>query len=364
MIRHQHGRIVELDAIRAVAVISMLIGHVANYSFTWRVTHFPYVVWDGAQLFMLVSGTVVGIVQQRNLRRHGMRWVAGKLAKRALLLYVLQVLLVAFAMFAFFVIDSEWTRQFKPAFATSLGEALRENLYLAVNPIYVNFLTSYVVILLLAIPAIWLLARGRWVWMLAASTALLLAGWWRPQAFTPPIGPRMDLMFNTATWWFLFATGLLAGWFWQHWQVGRWLMSRRVTVVTLALWFAMLAVAILDAIAPATVAWLLPMFDKNQMAPGRILSSWVFFIILWWIAIEVHRRSWGWRIINPMAVLGSRALDAVVIMTIAAIAIPAFLQVRSESRWAQLLALVTLAVCWAWAYWRNRRDRRSASVTA
>ena len=353
-VRHQGRRIVELDAIRAVAVISMLIGHVSNFSFLWRVTHFPYVVWDGAQLFMLVSGIVVGIVQRGNLQRRGMRSVAGKLARRALLLYVIQVVLVAFAMVTYFVIDNEWTRQFKPTFASSLGEALREDLYLAVNPIYVNFLASYVAILLLAIPAIWLLSKGRWVWMLAGSIALLIAGWLRPQAFTPPIGPRMDLMFNTATWWFLFATGLLTGWFWHHWQVGRWLMNRWVTVITFTLWFVLLAIAVLDAITPDVVAPLLPFFDKNQMAVGRIVSSWVFFIVLWWMVTEIHRRTWGWRIINPMAVLGSRALDAVVIMTIAAIAIPTFLHIRSESRWAQLLSLVVLAICWAWAYWRNR----------
>lgn len=348
-----HGRIIELDAVRGIAVISMVIGHVANYSFLWRTTHFVYYVWDGAQLFMLVSGIVVGIVQHRVLDRDGMRTVSLRLLRRAGLLYVLQVSLVALAVIAYFQFPSDYTAQFAPKFAKTLDSALIDNLTLGVNPIYVNFLSAYVIVLVLTIPAIWLLARGHWLVLTAlVFVQYVLSQLW-PGWFTLPFGPDAGATLSIGGWFLLFASGLMAGWFWREKRVGALLLRPEVRWVAFGLWGALVALATVDAIGPTLLAPVNALFAKEVLAPGRFLSGWVFFIILWWLAAAVMRQSWGERVVRPVAVLGSRSLDAVVILTLAAILIPTVLHVSSESRPAEALSIVVLGVCWAWAYARN-----------
>ena len=351
-------RIVELDAIRAIAVISMVIGHVANYSFLWRATHYAYYVWDGAQLFMLVSGIVVGVVQHRAHGRHGMRYVSVRLLRRAALLYVVQVALVALAIVAYFKAPSDYTSQFKPKFASTFGQAMRDNLLLGVNPIYVNFLSVYVVLLVLTIPGIVLLARGRWLVFSTLVVAVYLASQAWPGWFTLPVGPEAGNTLNFGAWSLLFGSGLLAGWFWHERNIGDWLMRRPVVIVVMSLWLVLLATATVDALHPAWLTQANAWFVKETMAPGRFIASWVFFIVLWWIAQLTAKTAWGPKVMMPLAILGSRSLDSVVILTLAAIAIPTVLHISSQSRAAEILSLVVLAVCWVWAYLRNHQKQR------
>lgn len=351
-------RIMELDALRAVAVISMVIGHVANYSFLWRVSHFPYYVWDGAQLFMLVSGLVLGMVYRPLVAKRGTRTAAGKLLRRAGLLYLLQVALVAIAIWAYFIVDSEQTQQFKPKFAATLSDAVRENFVLGVNPIYVNFLSVYVLVLLLAIPGVWLLSRGHWLVLVLLGVVQYVAGLMFPAVFTLPLGPREGSLFNNGTWGALFLSGMIVGWYWRDRHVSALLARRWLTVLVSVVFLALIALAIADVFCPESLGGINPLFDKRQLGFGRVVSSWVFFIVLWRVATDVEQRPWGPRVLEPMAVLGARALDAVVILTLAAILIPTLLGIRSDSKAAEILSLVVLALCWAWAYARRAHDHR------
>ena len=355
-----HSRIVVLDAIRAVAIISMVIGHVANYSFLWRTSHATYYVWDGAQLFMLVSGVVVGVVHHRIVQRQGARASYVKLAKRAGLLYVIHVLLVLLGIALSYGVPGPWTADFRPAGVATWQEAVGWSLLLQANPIYINFLGSYVLILLAAIPVVALLRRGRVRLLLVLTAVVYVVGLVAPSAFTLRNGPDSLAGFNNATWFVLFVSGMIAGWYWHRWHVAQRLVSRPVMTVTSILFALMLVAVVIDITSPAMLGPVDWWFDKDVMAPGRLLASWVFFVLLFRVATWIDARSWGSRIIEPAAVLGGRALDAVVILTVASIVLPVLTQQPSSSRLAQVLALVVLGLCWAWAYarhaWRHRAD--------
>lgn len=120
----------------------MVIGHVANYSFLWRTSHFVYYVWDGASLFMVVSGIVVGIVYRKRTTSHGMKWAAGKLIKRAGLLYVAQLALVSLALAAAYFYPGPMSEQFRLPGVDSFPQAIGWALVMGANPIYVNFLST------------------------------------------------------------------------------------------------------------------------------------------------------------------------------------------------------------------------------
>lgn len=353
------GRLVALDVIRAVAVISMIIGHVANYSFLWRVSHFPYIVWDGAQLFMLVSGVVVGIVHRRNIERRGMGFVAGKLARRAGLLYLIQVALVSLALWLAAVYPNELSAQFDIPGADDLAHRVLLVLTLQANPIYVNFLSSYVIILLLAIPALWLMHTGRVRLLSLLLVVTYVAGLAFPGWFTLPHGSVGEGSFNNATWFALFGSGMIAGWYWRSNDIGDRLRQPRVLRATLALGILLLAVVIWDAMPPELPTWLTSTFGKIAMAPGRFLSSWVVFILLWWLVTRIESTRRGAELLAPVAVLGSRALDSVVILTFATILMQTVFAIPSSSRPAQPISVLVLAICWAWAYarrwWSARR---------
>jgi hypothetical protein len=294
-----------------------------------------------------------------------MAYVSVKLLKRAGLLYVIQIALVALTMIVYFQFPGQATEQFRPTFAGSLGEALQENLLLGVNPIYVNFLASYVLILILAIPAIWLLAHGRSLALGVAVGVLYGIAFTHPNLFTLPFGPEAADAFNNGTWFLLFAMGLMVGWHWNDWNVATWLADRRVMLASLVIVVALLGVAVVDALRPDELDAVNVWFDKNQMAPGRLVSSWVFFVALWTMLRIIDGRLWGARVIRPLATLGSHSLDSVVILTLASILIPATLGVGSESRIAEVLSVVVLLVCWSWAYGRLwRKERRRARAVA
>jgi hypothetical protein len=73
----------------------------------------------------------------------------------------------------------------------------------------------------------------------------------------------------------------------------------------------------------------------------------------------IAQRAWGRRLTDALATLGAKSLDAIVILTTATITIQGVFDVRSESHLAQILALVVIAVAWAWAQWRiTTRSRR------
>lgn len=360
----ENGRISTLDAVRGIAIISMVIGHVANYSFLWRTSHFAYYVWDGASLFMLVSGIVVGIVYRKRIHRGGMRFAAVKQARRAGLLYLIQLGLVLLALGSAYLMQTPGSEIFLIPGLDSFASALPWALALGINPIYVNFLSTYVVVLLAAIPALWLLARGRVAALVGVLVALYVVGLMWPMAFTLPNGPLEAGTFNNATWFVLFGTGLLAGWFWRESNVHAHLMSRRVLWIAGPIFAVLLALAVWDALPSEPGQVLDWLTDKDLMGPLRLLAAWAFFIAAYWVMTEVSAQRWGATPVNCLAILGSRALDAIVILTLATIALQGLFGMDSSSRLAQLTALGVIAVEWGWARVRTQRPCRVAVISS
>lgn len=343
----------------------MVIGHVANYSFLWRTSHFPYFVWDGASIFMLVSGIVVAQVNRVRIDLDGFAAAAGRLARRAGFLYVIQVLLVAFATATAYFGPSPTSEEFVIPGLPSWRDTLLWDIVLSANPIYVNFLSSYVVILLAAIPALWFLSTRRYGLLALLAGALYIAGLVWPRFFTLPNGPDTPATFDNATWFVLFLSGLVVGWFWRNRGMDSVLTRSTVVAGALVLVVVDLVVATWDAVVARptdAIAWL---FDKDLMAPGRFVAAWAFFVVLYWVMRTLPSRRIGARIVTWCAILGKYPVDTIVILTVITIVSHGLLGVESSSRIAQVLAVITILLAWLWARWRERgSSARPSSVRA
>ena len=310
-------RLRDLDAVRAIAIVSMTFGHVANYSFLWLISHPFMTLWDGASLFVLVSGVVVGVVYRRRIESRGMAWSAGKLAKRAGMLYLAQLALVALALTIGYTHTSWGADQFMLPGVDTLPAALGWALVLGANPIYVNFLSLYVVLLLAVIPALYLLSTGRRALLLVVLAVTYVAGITWPRHFTLPDGPDVSAGFNLATWFVLFASGVWTGWIWRERKVDERLRSPLSVWLLGALLLVLAGFALVTTFGElSTLEW---WRDKGSMAPLRFLAAWIFFVGCYWLIHLINRIPRGEVVTNQMAVLGSRSLDAVVILTLVAI---------------------------------------------
>ena len=351
-------RLRDLDAVRAIAIISMTFGHVANYSFLLLISHPFMTLWDGASLFVLVSGVVVGVVYRRRIAGQGMAWSAGKLAKRAGFLYLAQLALVALALTIGYTHTSRGADQFMLPGVDTLPAALGWALVLGANPIYVNFLSLYVVLLIAVIPALYLLSTGRRTLLLVLLILVYIAGITWPHLFSLPDGPDLSAGFNLATWFVLFASGVWVGWIWRDQKIDQRLRSpsyiRLLGVVLLVLAVFALVTTYSEL---STLEW---WRDKGSMAPLRFLAAWIFFIGCYWLIHLLNRIPIGEVVTNQMAVLGSRSLDAIVILTLVAILTQGIFDMDSASRLAQVLALATIVVAWAWARMRTRAEITSS----
>lgn len=126
-------------------------------------------------------------------------------------------------------------------------------------------------------------------------------------------------------------------------------MGRRMFWLVVPLFAVFIAVAIWDALPHEPGPVLNWLTDKNSMAPLRFLAAWVFFIATYWVMREAARWQWsGWSV-QQLGVLGSRSLDAIVILTIATITFQGVLGIDSRTHLAQLLAVAVIAVAWLWA---------------
>ena len=279
------------------------------------------------------------------------------LIKRAGFLYLLQLGLVLLAITLAYNFPTATTWQFLiPGLA--YPQAVLWSLWMGVNPIYVNFLSLYVILLIASIPLLALLRRRKFSITAALLVAIYLVGLEWPQAFTLPNGPEQPNGFNNATWFVLYASSVIAGWLWRERGIDQTITSpktMRWVIPTLLLLMILVAIDLLPVNQSEALLWFT---DKDQMGPGRFVASWIFFIVLLFIAERLMNYERTAPVIDAMAVLGSRALDAVVILTLVTIALQGPLAIESSSRTAQAIALATIAACWIWAYARQRSARR------
>ena len=231
------GRDLRIDLFRGFIIIMVVVTHIEVTS-PWSFVALKAVgAITGAEMFVALSGIVLGMVYPLALRR-GSEWAAAVAAwTRARKQYVVALVVVLLVFVLGFVpfVDTSAITTFTDRGTGGNGEgaqgrvydlypnadrlldypppwyAIRQFLTLQMGPWPFNIMGLFVV-LSLAVPGImWLVRRRLWWVVLLASWALYAAHHAFPEATS--IAPQFDAVFPLFVWQVLFTHGLVLGWY-------------------------------------------------------------------------------------------------------------------------------------------------------
>ena len=209
-------RDVRIDWLRGLAMTCVIVNHSKLSSLLSWFSYERFWIVTAAEVFVVLSGVVLGMVYGRRLARDGWRAVVRGLGRRALLLYgafvgVTMSVLALAAMgvdVAFLVPTDGETAEWFLAPSAMTTSAWRDVLFMRAGPWPFEIIGLYVWLVAAAIPCLLILRRAGWRVVLAASWALYL--WYRvePHAIT---ASGFEMAFPLLAWQLLFVHGIVIG---------------------------------------------------------------------------------------------------------------------------------------------------------
>ena len=340
-----------IDVLRGWFIVSMTVGHLAAGSIAERAVHAG--VWiDGAIGFVACSGLVLALVYRRVHDRTGQLPYA-KALRRARLLWLIHVAVATLAL-AVASVSTRFDDVADPVGVSGWARSLWLVATLRLPAAHLDILPMYVLFLLGAVPALWLLSRSRAWLLLSVSAAVFAVAYTVPDAVTPD-----GVHFVWAAWQLPFVLGLVVGWYWEERGLAEKVRSRTGIAVAVVLTGTCLVLAqafgrfgVLEG--TRTDQLLGQTFGKFELGPARVVFAFAA-IALGYAAVSalLHvgplQWVWGW-----LSLLGSRSLDAFVIQCVAVILLPALLAYPTSSLTAMLVVLLTLLAQTAWILARRR----------
>jgi enterochelin esterase-like enzyme len=309
--RAEAGRDVRIDLLRGMAVLAMIIDHIAGPSRLYLITGGNRFYTSAAEGFIFLSGLTVGLVYQRVIEQHGLPTAVRRLLKRAWTLYVLAIGLTLVMLPASELLKAPWAVGVEPTTPLQIVWAivsLHQTYYL------VDVLALYVLLMLAAPLALLALSERRTLVLLAASWVIWAGFQVFPQQTELPWTTAGNNLFYLAAWQPLFFTAMAVGYHRQQLSSLVQPAWRFPLLIATGLGFAALIVvysnqpAVLEAIQswiadlpgrPAvSVADLeIALFAKGDVRPGRIVASAIVFAFLYlFTTLFWHpvRRATGW----------------------------------------------------------------------
>lgn len=333
----------------------MTFAHLAAGSIASDVLHIP--AWiDGAILFIMLSGLVLGIVQRSITDRTGTPNYLS-LVRRALFLYVTYALILILAL-TIREFSAEPARLRAASDVGGWANAIFLTLTLQIPAPNLTILPMYVVLLLVTIGTAWLVSH-RQVWVAAAGVfAIWLVGTLAPQwTVMPYITQSGATRFNWATWLLPFTLAFLIGWVWRQYDLSARIVRPAVVaaavVVCVVCFGGLMAITRLGFGGEAGM-WVLAAFSKWDLGIGVIVfgaaATVVLYAIFRWLN-EHGLFTWltGW-----LSTVGSFSLDSFVILCLAVVIVPAVAPYEPASIVGMLVAVVALIAMTLWAAARRR----------
>ena len=367
-------RDLRIDLLRGVAIVFIVINHLELTSLFELASQETIGIVSGAELFVAMSGVVLGMVYRQRLARTDLVEVTGLLLKRAWKLYrtALAVVLVVYVLTLLPGVDGRAVTTFDPgngqvsdtypnvgmlAEYPVPGWFVRDLLLLELGPWQFNVMGLYV-LLLLASPLLLAALRRRLVLvLLTVSWGLYALNSVRPtRVFTSQFEDPFPLL----AWQVLFVTGLALGWYratllaWFARPLGKAVLAAAVLlhlgVVLLAASSTFLSNGYdvrLDLVAPATFdALYADWFTRATLDLGRLLDVWLLLatgyalLTAYWQPID---RALGWFLVP----LGRASLYVFVLHVFAALLVANVPALDGSSVALGTLAHgVVLAVLW------------------
>jgi hypothetical protein len=230
------SRDLRIDMLRGLAIVFVVINHVGLVSLFQDVTQEFIGVVSGAELFVLLSGTVLGLVYRPKLVSGGIGEVVIRTTRRAWKLYytALGVVLTIFFLTLIPGVNGDYVTTFTDQGTGGAGSAASGRVYdlyagidgllaypvnpsivvdlllLRLGPWQFNVMGLYVILLLVSPLVLWLLSRRWWPLVLAGSVALYVVGNLTRFRLLPS---QFEDSFPLLAWQLLFTLGITAGFY-------------------------------------------------------------------------------------------------------------------------------------------------------
>jgi hypothetical protein len=205
-----------IDWLRGLAMTCVIINHTQLPSLLSWFSYERLWVVTAAEVFVVLSGIVLGMVYGRRAARNGWASAVRGLTRRAAFLYVTFVA-VTVSVLALSAIGVDLHalapsgghgRPWFFAPRTMDASAWRDVLLMRAGPWAFEIIGLYVWLVAAAVPCLWLLRRGSWRLLLAASWTLYLWNRLDPHALTTA---SFESAFPLLAWQVLFVHGIAIG---------------------------------------------------------------------------------------------------------------------------------------------------------
>lgn len=309
------SRILTFDLLRGYFLVAILLDHLNFYpsGLDW-VTMRGNMYVSAAEGFFLISGIVLGIVRGAKLIDQPLQRVARLFLKRGAQLYLTSIILAAL-----FTLIGWWFYMDYPGLKfgimppnTNLFEAVWKLVTFQYLYGWADYLRLYCLFLLFSPLAMWLLRRGWWYIVLAASI-----GVWLLFPRDPTLPDAIQEYWQPLAWQLIFFSGLTIGFYWPKivtwWQNLSAGLKRGLTVSVVSLAVVTLAINIFIVFGakmllpvPADLAHQLDtfgttlnrdFFDKEALPIARIALFAVWFAASFWLFHRFEKtvmRFLGW----------------------------------------------------------------------
>jgi hypothetical protein len=323
------GRDKRIDFFRGLALLTIYIDHVhPNFLASLTLKRFAFL--DAADVFVFISGYVIGMVYTRELWRRGLKACFGKALQRCSQIYRWHLTITAgtflvlycFARNGHYLPDSDLYTFFRAPISTCLL-----TITLLHSPDYLNILPLYLILTAFAPVAVYFVDKRNRTF-LACSAAVYLAVQFIPGlTLQPHPGSLLHTLpvFNPLAWQFLFVFGILLGNLRQrgHKWPG---ISRRWAVSVAAVALLLIACVCFSATSRwleavlqtdfwrVHLAGILSFNNKARLGPLRLLNLVILLVLIHpWRGTNRFWNNWLTRAItrcgqNPLAVFGSGVL--------------------------------------------------------
>lgn len=371
-------RDLRIDWLRGLAMTCVIVNHSRISSVLTWFSYERFWIVTAAEMFVALSGVVLGMVYGRRIVRGEWQAVVHGLSRRALTLYgafvAVTLSVVALGLLGIdvrAVTDSGATMESvcfshpQTLNAAMVGDIAR----MRCGPWPFEIVGLYVWLVAAAIPCLMLLRHGRWRWLLALSWSLYLLHRLRPYSLT---GGAFETEFPILAWQLLFVHGLTIGY---HAENVRACALRCPRAVPIAIGGAAAAFAVLAACnpwseGPSALHWTIVSpehftalyfrhFSLRDLGAGRLLNIAVALPT----GYALLTRFWG--MVRPIGALfvtlGQQSLGAFV-LHVYGILILSHLALKADAFWTatvvQMVLVCSIAgVLHGMQQWRSRQRR-------
>jgi hypothetical protein len=324
-------RDVRIDWLRGFAMVCVIVDHSQRSSLLSWFSYQRFWVVTAAEVFVVLSGIVLGTVYGARLIRYGLLSMTSRLLRRALVLY-LAFIGVTFSILALSAagVDVSAVTTWDPIAInwfldprSMTAHDWQDLLMLRYGSWAFEIVALYVWLVIVAVPCLWIVRTLGWRPLLAVSWAVYLGYRLAPQGVT---GAEFESTFPILAWQLLFVHGIVIGYFRE--QIGA-LVARcpkPVPIVVSAGCLAFMGFALSNPAVegPAWLRWRLVSpdtfsalytnyFALSDLGIGRILNLAVALPTGYALLASRHIRLLTWPVQSLLVTIGRASLGAFVL---------------------------------------------------